>query len=50
MLHGHSHGKLYKDPELSVIYKKKILDVGVDMFPHPPSLTEINERLKQHAK
>lgn len=41
MLHGHSHGNIYKDPIGEMLYKALILDVGIERFPNPLTYREL---------
>ena len=46
MIHGHSHGNLYGSEMGSVLYRARVVDVGVERFPSPPSFREIRNLLK----
>lgn len=41
MIHGHSHGNLYKSEIGKVLYKARVIDVGVEHCAHPISFKEI---------
>jgi calcineurin-like phosphoesterase family protein len=46
MIHGHSHGNLYGSEMGKVLYKARVVDVGVERYPSPPSFKEIKEKFK----
>jgi calcineurin-like phosphoesterase family protein len=48
MIHGHSHGNLYGSEMGEVLYKARVVDVGVERYPSPPSFKEIKEKFKKH--
>jgi len=41
MLHGHCHSNLYKSEIGSVLYKTKIIDIGVENSPLPKTLNDL---------
>lgn len=41
MLHGHCHSNLYKNPIGSLLYKAKIVDVGIENMPKPTTFSEL---------
>jgi calcineurin-like phosphoesterase family protein len=41
MLHSHSHGSLYGTDLGNILYKAKIMDVGVERHPFPATFGEI---------
>lgn len=45
MIHSHSHGSLYGTELGNILYKAKIIDVGVERFLYPPSFGEIKSIL-----
>lgn len=47
MIHGHSHGNLYKSDLGEKLYRARIVDVGIENFPYPPSLKEIKNKFKK---
>jgi calcineurin-like phosphoesterase family protein len=47
MIHGHSHGNLYGSDMGDVLYKARIVDVGVERFPSPPSFGDIKKLFKE---
>ena len=48
MIHGHSHGNLYGSELGKILYDARIIDVGVERFPSPPSFSEIKRKLKDN--
>lgn len=46
MLHGHCHGNLYKSEIGPILYKAKIMDVGVENCPYPLTFKELNHHFK----
>lgn len=43
-LHGHSHGSMMKNPDMSWFYKRKVIDVGCNMIDYTPiSYTQLKE-------
>ncbi len=44
MLHGHCHGNLYKSEIGPLLYKSKILDVGVETCSTPITLAELKDK------
>lgn len=46
MLHGHSHGSLYKNDLGKILYQAKILDVGVENCPEPISFSGVRSAFK----
>lgn len=46
MIHGHSHGNLYGSELGKTLYNARIVDVGVEIYPIPPSFREIKERFR----
>lgn len=46
MIHGHSHGNLYGTEIGNVLYKARIMDVGVEKHPYPLSFREIKKHLR----
>lgn len=46
MIHGHSHGSLANSDLGKMLYRARIVDVGVENFPYPPSFREIKARFK----
>lgn len=46
MIHGHSHGNLYGTSMGNILYRARVVDVGVERFPSPPSFREIRNLLK----
>ncbi len=47
MIHGHSHGSLYKSELGKLLYQAKILDVGVENCNNPISFSEIRSKFKK---
>lgn len=47
MIHGHSHANLYGSEIGKILYKARIVDVGVENYPNPPSFREIKNRFKE---
>lgn len=47
MIHGHSHGSLANSALGKMLYGARILDVGVENYPHPVSFKEIREKFKK---
>lgn len=48
MIHGHSHGNLYGSEMGGVLYKARVVDVGVENCPSPQSFKEIKERFRDN--
>jgi calcineurin-like phosphoesterase family protein len=48
MIHGHSHGNLYRSEMGGVLYKARVIDVGVENCPFPQSFNEIKRRFKDN--
>lgn len=46
MIHGHSHGNLYKSDLGKILYSARIIDVGVENCSSPISFKEIREKFK----
>lgn len=46
MIHGHSHGSLYNTQLGDLIYKGKVIDVGVENCPFPISFKELRKKFK----
>ncbi len=46
MIHGHCHGNLYKSEIGKILYKCKIMDVGVENCPKPISFSGIRTAFK----
>lgn len=46
MIHGHSHGSLVGSELGKLLYKARVIDVGVENFPCPPSFGDIKARFK----
>jgi calcineurin-like phosphoesterase family protein len=46
MLHSHSHGSLYGTDLGNILYKAKIMDVGVERHPFPATFGEIKSNFK----
>jgi calcineurin-like phosphoesterase family protein len=46
MIHGHSHGNLYGSEMGEILYRARVVDVGVERFSSPPSFREIRSLLK----
>lgn len=46
MIHGHSHGNLYGTNMGEVLYRARIVDVGVERFPSPPSFADIKKKFR----
>lgn len=44
MIHGHSHGSLAASELGKLLYRARVVDVGVENFPSPPSFKEIKDR------
>jgi len=44
MIHGHCHSNLYKSEIGKVLYKARIVDVGVENHPEPVSLGELKKK------
>lgn len=47
MIHGHSHGNLHGTDMGNVLYKARVVDVGVEKFPSPPSFKEIKKLFRE---
>jgi calcineurin-like phosphoesterase family protein len=47
MIHGHSHGNLYFSEMGRVLYGARIVDVGVERFPSPPSFADIRRMFRE---
>jgi calcineurin-like phosphoesterase family protein len=47
MIHGHSHGNLHGTAMGDVLYKARVVDVGVEKFPYPPSFNEIKKLFRE---
>lgn len=47
MLHSHSHGSLYNTPLGDILYKGKIMDVGVENCPYPISFGEVKSKFNK---
>ncbi len=45
-VHGHSHGSLYDSELGKLLYKARIIDVGVENCPEPINLKELKEKFK----
>jgi calcineurin-like phosphoesterase family protein len=41
MIHGHSHGSLSGSDLGKILYRARVVDVGVENFPSPPSFRDI---------
>lgn len=46
MIHGHSHGNLYNSEMGKVLYRARIMDVGVENCPYPISFRELKNKFK----
>ena len=46
MIHSHTHANLYKSEVGKILYKAKIIDVGVENCPFPMSLAEIKRKFR----
>lgn len=46
MIHGHSHGNLYGSELGNILYGARIVDVGVERFPSPPSFADIKRKFR----
>lgn len=46
MIHGHSHGNLYNSDMGKVLYRARVMDVGVENCPHPISFKELKNKFK----
>lgn len=46
MIHGHSHGNLYKSELGKLLYRARIIDVGVENCPSPISFRELKNKFK----
>ena len=46
MIHSHCHANLYKSEVGKILYKAKIIDVGVENCPHPISLAEVKKKFR----
>lgn len=46
MIHGHSHGSLSNSDLGKLLYRARIIDVGVENCPHPISFRKIKNRFK----
>lgn len=49
MIHSHSHGNLYKNEIGKILYKAKIIDVGVENCPSPISFGEIKKKFREQS-
>lgn len=49
MIHGHCHGNLYETELGQILYKRRVIDVGVEKFTQPVSFGEIKRLLKNKA-
>jgi calcineurin-like phosphoesterase family protein len=47
MIHSHTHANLYKNELGKLLYRAKIIDVGVENCPFPLSLAEIKHKFRQ---
>jgi calcineurin-like phosphoesterase family protein len=47
MVHGHSHGNLYNSDLGKILYKARIIDVGIENCPSPISMREIKNKFKE---
>lgn len=47
-LHSHSHGNLYKSELGKLLYKAKIMDVGVEICPEPISFAELRAKFRKY--
>lgn len=47
MIHGHSHGNLHNSDFGKMLYQARVVDVGVEKYPYPPSFREIKEKFKK---
>ena len=48
MVHGHSHGNLYNSDLGKILYKARIIDVGIENCPSPISMREIKNKFKEN--
>ena len=48
MLHSHSHASLYNTPLGDILYKAKIMDVGVENCPYPISFGEVKSKFDKN--
>ena len=46
MIHSHCHANLYKSEVGKILYKAKIIDVGVENCPYPISLAEVKKKFR----
>jgi calcineurin-like phosphoesterase family protein len=46
MIHGHSHGNLYKSELGKTLYQARIIDVGIENCSHPISFHQIKSKFK----
>lgn len=49
MIHGHSHGNLYKSDLGKTLYQARIIDVGVENCPCPISFKELKDKFRNQA-
>jgi calcineurin-like phosphoesterase family protein len=43
-LHGHSHGSMMKNPDMEFFYKRRVIDVGCNMWNYTPlSYTQVKD-------
>jgi len=47
MIHGHSHGNLYNSEMGKVLYRARVIDVGVENCPYPISFRELKNKFKE---
>ena len=47
MIHSHTHANLYKNELGKLLYKAKIIDVGVENCPFPISIAEIKRKFEK---
>lgn len=47
MLHGHCHGNLHRDDFAKEIYKRRVMDVGVECCPEPVSFQRVRTTLER---
>ena len=46
MLHGHCHGNLYKSEIGPILYKTKIVEIGIEKFPNPLTFGDLKNFFK----
>jgi calcineurin-like phosphoesterase family protein len=49
MIHSHTHSNLYNTPLGDILYKAKIMDVGVENCPFPISFGEIKSKFDKNS-